>query len=203
MIIKKIYKHQLILSGLLTVVLFLGARSLGAAEKAADLRTAGFITAFSLSNLWLPHQKTPLAYTPLEMGYAFKNGWQLRAALDLFFYQGPDPRLKEPLPDSVVIYSYEMTSWRLMGLYQVPFDFWIRPLLGLGIEQSGGNAYIKNEIEGKAQAAYGYQGLTTQAGFDVLISSRSNLAFWGRWLIPFGDFVSVPQAGISFVYILR
>jgi hypothetical protein len=89
----------------------------------------------------------PLAYTPLELGYQFKNGLRARTGIQLFYYRGDDTDPKDPSA-AIQHYSYEMLDWRLSADYVVPLPLALRPMVGLSLDVVSGSRKLDRDALG-------------------------------------------------------
>lgn len=198
----------------LAIVLLTLSSSVHALESAQveEGPETGLIFALSASTLWLPQDKMPLSYTPLELGYAFSNGLQLRMGVDIFYFESEDEVASDEVTSTLTNvadykFSYEMVSWHFLAMYQIPLPLRIRPSFGLGLQQTGGKALQIYTGSGVQEAtvevpAFAYLGMPFHVGLDLVMTKKLTLSLWGRYLITFSDLPAVPEAGLSFVYIM-
>lgn len=100
---------------------------------------SGFEVGLRLSALSV-FNASPLAYSPLELGYRFNSGLRIRTGIQLFYYEGLDKDAKQPALGTEN-YSYEMLDWRSSLEYVVPLPSRLRPIAGLGLDLVSGSRH--------------------------------------------------------------
>jgi hypothetical protein len=164
----------------------------------------GFVYEFSLAN-WNVFNGSPLAYTPLEIGWDFGNGWRVLTAYDIFYYIG-----EENDQGTVTQYNYQMYDWRTTGLYRFNNPYRLRPILGVTLDIVGGQKTLTpNIVDGVdlnagsgGSPAWGYIGIGGLGGFEYLLSPDWTLQATERYDFAFGGVSSpyVTQLGVLVVF---
>jgi hypothetical protein len=163
-----------------------------ATPSAAPGEAHGFLYAFSFAQ-WNVFNGAPLSYTPLEVGWAFENGFRLQSGIDLFYYEGVQDNLDAPpVPER---YTFEMMDWRSTLLYRMPLKFRLRPLAGITLEAVRGTRkplpYFVGSIDINANAhpieAWGFLGMGGLLGMEWLFNRDWSWCLSARTLFPFGS----------------
>ena len=154
---------------------------------------SGVAYQFSLSN-WTVFNGSPLAYTPVEIGYDFGNGMRLMTGIDLFFYDGQQDDAKVA-PGVLHRYSYEMQDWKTTFIYRVPLQIRLRPIVGLSVEAVGGQRKLAPDFSGPGGAdinagagkfaAWGFLGASPLLGLEYMINPSWALNLSGRYAVTF------------------
>jgi len=169
-------------------------RDAGADAVAADLSPTawsdhGLEYRVSFSGLSL-FNASPLAYSPIEVGWRFANGVRVRSGLDLFFYEGQEPDPNNP--GSNAQFSYGMQDWRTTLAYEVPLPSPVRPVVGVCLEFLWGT---RQELTNPAtptvpypsQSSWSGMGPGGVMGLEWRISSHCALSTLARYTLPFGE----------------
>jgi hypothetical protein len=159
--------------------------------------------AFTLSLLSV-RASGPLSYTPLEVGYRFGNGVQLRSGLDLFYYEADDLPKKEPdkPQEPARPYRFEMMNWRSSLLYQVPLPLSVRPMAGLCVEAVRGERLERFKVNPPKEEAWGYLGAGLVLGLEWRFSRSAALGAYGRGTQSFDEKTGlVSSLNLSWLYL--
>ncbi len=156
---------------------------------------SGFSLNFGLSR-WQVFNGAPLSYTLVEPGWAFGNGLRVQTGLDVFYYEGK----QEDKDKKIQSYSYEMNCWRTSLLYRMPLHFWLRPVVGITAELTGGSRRLSPFIVGGHDAnsatpkidAWSYLGIGATAGLELLFSRDFSFQLLDRYTFVLGD-LGAPQ----------
>jgi hypothetical protein len=182
------------------------AVALSPVAQAASGEASGLTYSFSFAQ-WDAFNGQPLSYTPLELGWAFSSGLRLQSGIDLFYYEGQD--ISTDTPPVPGRYSYNMLDWRTSVLYRVPWNFPLRPLLGLTFEAVNGTRRLTPDYVGGVDlnasapslSAWGFFGVGGLLGLEWLFSRDLSLQLSARYLATF-DLVPSPlvvQTGLCLV----
>lgn len=175
-----------------------------AAEK--PLGHGGFVYEFSLAQ-WEVFNAKPLAYTPLEIGWDFGNGWRVLTAYDLFYYVG-----SENDQGTITQYNYQMYDWRTTALYRFNNPYRLRPIVGMTLDIVGGQKTLTPDVvdgvdlnaanESSASAAWGYVGVGALGGLEYLVSQDWTIQASERYDLAFGGPSSpyITQLGVLVVF---
>jgi hypothetical protein len=143
----------------------------------------GFEYGFSLSALSLSNA-SPLAYSPIQVGWRFANGVRARTGLDLFYYEATESDPAQGNAPS--LFSYSMQDWRSTLAYEVALPFAIRPVVGLCFDFIWGGKQLADPLPNtvnNAGGAWGGLGAGGLLGLEWRTSEHWSLAVAARYTL--------------------
>ena len=210
----------------LFLVLLLAASAQSARAAMSDL--GGMTVGFGLTHVELPRltftakgyaPSSPLAYTPLEVGYRWPNGAQVKAGLGLFFYTAESQALRDDgtLDNQLVTHEYSATQMSLAVLYEVQAPWIIRPYGGLTVDLITTTRQARTRrlwnpstlqwdpservIGEKDEEAWSMTGSAAVLGIRWPAGDHWSLKAEGRYLLPYGgDIPAIGMVGLGLEY---
>lgn len=215
----------LILAVLLTTV------SAGAAGKGDQGISLGFgMSHIEMGRLTYTTKNyaaaSPLAYTPIEIGYRWSGGFMLLTGVQLFFYSEETPDVKEgaagaPLVElnSLTTHEYEVTNFFIAGTYDVQLPLPIKPYVGGSVEVLSSTRKpvlqrlwdpntsqwepATRVLGKKAAQAWGMAGSSAILGLRWILNDQWSLHAEGRYLFPYGgEIPPLGSVGLGIKYLL-
>jgi hypothetical protein len=166
------------------------------APKALD---RGLEIGFRLSALSV-FNASPLAYSPLDLGWRFGNGLRARTGVSLFYYEGADSN--KALPDQgVQRYSYEMVNWRSSLEYVVPLPLALRPVAGLSVDLISGTRHLVGVPLAPRIGAWSVLAPGALLGLDYRGGPHWALGLQARYSHGFSETGSVVAADLGWRYL--
>ncbi|MGH7441459.1 MAG: outer membrane beta-barrel protein, partial [bacterium] len=162
----------------------------------------GFEYRFSLGVLKL-HNGQALSYSPLEVGYRFRDGWRMRLGLEAFYYDGMDSDTSTG-PTSQLFY-YQMEDIRLSVLYEWFRHHSLRPFAGVTLESVFGTRQLAvnptPDTGESFESAYSFEAPGAEAGLEYRGGPSWSVSWEARYVQGFGSWANLAGSDLGWHYL--
>lgn len=157
---------------------------------------------FSLGMLKLPNGQA-LSYIPLELGWRFINGWDVRFGLEAFYYTGLDG--DSTTGGAPTLFYYQMEDFRLSALYLWRRGKRWRPLAGVTVESVFGSRQISEPnpafTNPPTESAHGFEAPGAEAGLEYRGGPSWALSLEARYVVGLGYWANMVGTDFGWHYL--